>query len=617
MFNKLINLPRIYKQAIMLVIDVFILIFSVWFSFFLRFSVVWPIEYMQPNMWLFIAIPAISIPLFIRIGLYRAVIQHMGIKVFFTSLQAITITSLIIGFIMMIFRDVDLPRSVILIFWFVSNTLVITSRFLSKGLLYSFDNFVNNRKGVIIYGAGRAGSQLIESLRKSHDYAPIAYIDDDPSKSGTILNYTQVYPFSSISKIIKKRNVNVILLAIPSLSEIKKREILRKLSKFPVEVKVLPSISSIVSGNVSIESLKKVKVQDILGRPSVKPKKELLKKHIYSKNILISGAGGSIGSELCRQIFSLGPKKIILFENSEYNLYLINQQLNNINKNVIVVPILADVTNFEKVNKVIKSHNINTVFHAAAYKHVPMVELNPLEGVFNNVIGTYNISRSSKQNSVENCILISTDKAVRPTNIMGASKRFSELILQALQEKTIDTCFSMVRFGNVLDSAGSVVPLFREQIKQGGPLTVTHRDVTRYFMSIPEAVQLVLQSSSMAKGGDVFVLDMGDPIRILDLAYKMINLSGYTPVDSENPDGDIKIKFTGLRPGEKLYEELLIGDDVIQSEHPRIMQANENYIDWKLIQTAVKEINEAYSDQNDDVIKKILLKYVKEYQPII
>ena len=595
----------------MLTIDGLMFLFAIWFSFALRLGEPWPVEYMQSNWWIFVLIPAIAIPLFIKLGLYRAVLQYMGIKVFTTSFQAITITSLIVGFIMMMFREADMPRSVIFIFWFVSNTLVITSRFLFKGILYSWDNFVNDRKAVIIYGAGRAGAELIESLRKSYDYAPVAFVDDDKSKQGTIINYTQVYSFKDLRNVIKKRKAKVLLLAIPSMSEIKKKELLKKLSKYPIEVKVLPSVSSIVNGEVSIESIKKVKVEDILGRHVVEPKQSLLKKNISGKNVMITGAGGSIGSELCRQILDLSPKKVILFDHSEFNLYSIHHELSKSRKRAQIVPVLADVTDAKKVSKIIKEEGIHTIYHAAAYKHVPMVEMNAVEGLYNNAVGTFNVAIAAHKNNVKNFVLISTDKAVRPTNVMGASKRFSELILQGLHKKTSKTCFSMVRFGNVLDSAGSVVPLFRSQIQNGGPVTVTHRDVTRYFMSIPEAVQLVLQAGAMAKGGDVFVLDMGEPVKILDLAYRMINLSGLSPITDENPEGDIKIIFTGLRAGEKLYEELLIGDDVVQSKHPQILQANEAKLSLDEIEHAIDVIIDSQHTLDELTIRKLLVTYIR------
>jgi len=619
--NRLLTLDRLYKQIITLSFDIVILIFSLWLAFFLQ-SDDFISKHMTNNWWLIIAVPIIAIPIFIKIGLYRSVLQYTGVKVITTSFQSITITCILATFIHYYgrgyFFDSNhvLPRSIIPNFWFISNTFIITSRFLLKGMIYSWDTRVNKRKQTIVYGAGSAGVQLVESLKKSLNHAPVAFIDDDKQKHGTIINFIQIYSFDRIEYVIKKFDVKLILLAIPSASPSKRKVILKRLSKFPLEVKVLPSVDNIVDGKVTLESIKHVQVEDILGRDPVKPKDSLLKKNIKGKNVLVTGAGGSIGSELCRQIIELSPSKLILVENSEFNLYSIHKELLKSKKRTEVIPKLSTVTNFQQMNKIVSENIINTIFHAAAYKHVPMVEMNVSEGVFNNVIGTYNVAKAAKGNNVENMLLISTDKAVRPTNIMGASKRFSELILQAFADEKTNTCFSMVRFGNVLDSAGSVVPLFRKQIKEEGTVTVTHREITRYFMSIPEAVQLVLQSGSMAKGGDVFVLDMGDPIKILDLAYRMIHLSGLKPIDTENPEGDIKIKFTGLRPGEKLYEELLIGDDVIQSEHPRIMQAKEEKLSSDIIEKKVKEISEFRGQQEDILIRNILLETVSGYKII-
>ncbi len=615
MKEQLTNLSRRQKQALMIMSDVIILLLAIWLSFALRLGVLWPDKILS-NLWIFVIIPLVSIPLFIRFGLYKSVLKFMGTKVIVTAFQSITITSLFVGFAMMIFREADMPRTVILIFWFVSSILIIIMRFLYKGYLYSWDNFVNDRKPTIIYGAGSAGAQIVESLRKNHEYAPIAFIDDEKSKQGTFINFTRIHPFSDLKDIIKKRKVKVILLAIPSLSEQRKRDLLKKLSKYPVEVKLLPSLSEIVSGRVSIENIRHVQVEDILGRTPVKPKTSLLKKNITGKNVLVTGAGGSIGSELCRQILKLKPNKIVLFEHSEFNLYSIDYELTSLGeKDCEIIPVLADVKSINKVENAIKENKINTIYHAAAYKHVPMVEKNTVEGVFNNVMGTYNVAVCARDNNIENMVLISTDKAVRPTNVMGASKRFSELVLQALNSEESNTCFSMVRFGNVLDSAGSVVPLFRRQIKEGGPVTVTHAKVTRYFMSIPEAVQLVLQAGAMAKGGDVFVLDMGEPVRILDLAHRMINLSGLSPITSENPEGDIKIKFTGLREGEKLYEELLIGKDVIQSKHPQIMQANEDFLSWQKVSSLIEDIKTNHEKLDDDSMRKVLIENVEGYKP--
>ncbi len=618
MRNRLLELDRLHKQIITLAFDVIILLIALWISFILRFGELVP-AYLLDNTWLFMIIPFLSVPLFIRLGLYRSVLQYVGMKVILTCFKAITISCFAITFFMYFFQENDLPRSIIPIFWFVSNTFIITSRFLLKGMIYSWDTSVNKRKKTIIYGAGNAGVQLVESLKKSVDYAPIAFIDDDQNKHGTIINYLQIFSFSELEKVINKHNVQLILIAIPSASRRKRREIINRLSRFRLEVKVLPSVDNIVNGEVTIDSIKHVDVEDILGREAVKPDKTLLEKNIRNKNILITGAGGSIGSELCRQISLISPDKIILLDNSEFNLYSIHQELESLIKNNIIsfeiVAKLGSVTNFHQVNQIISENDIHTVFHAAAYKHVPMVEMNISEGVYNNVIGTYNVAKSARSNNVESMVLISTDKAVRPTNVMGASKRFSELILQAFSLESSSTIFSMVRFGNVLDSAGSVVPLFRKQIKSGGPITVTHPEITRYFMSISEAVALVMQAGAMAKGGDVFVLDMGKPIKILDLAYKMIYLSGFKPVDDKHPDGDINIEFTGIRKGEKLYEELLIGNNVIQSKHPRIMQANEYNIDIDIVEETVNKILDARKVQDDKSIQDLLIQNINEYQP--
>ena len=610
---RLQNLERIYKQIIMLFVDVATLLFALWLAFVLRIGEPFPTEYIYPSWWLFIAIPIIMIPLFVKLGLYRAVLQYMGVKVITTTFQATTIACLIVGFLMWFFREPNLPRSVLPIFWLIVNIAVIASRFLFKGYLYSWDSFINSRKQTLIYGAGNAGVQLVESLKKSTVYAPIAFIDDDKEKQGTILNYLEVFPFDKIDFLIKNKDAKVLLLAVPSLSEKQRTQILKRLTKYPLEVKVLPSLDKIVNGIVNLDAIKHVEVADILGRDSVEPNQSLLERNILGKNILITGAGGSIGSELSRQVMKLSPKKVVLMDNSEFNLYNIHLELASKGFSIEIIPSLCTVTNYHQLKQIIAQNNIQTIYHAAAYKHVPMVEMNIISGTYNNVIGTYNIARLADELEVANMVLVSTDKAVRPTNVMGASKRMSELILQAFSDKS-KCCFSMVRFGNVLESAGSVVPLFRNQIKAGGPVTVTHRNITRYFMSIPEAVELVLQSGAMAKGGDVFVLDMGEPIKIIDLAYKMIHLSGLTPIDNENPDGDIRIDFTGLRPGEKLYEELLIGSNVVQSEHPRIMQAKESKLSFDEVSHCVEVIKSARENQDERVVKELLLKYVDGYR---
>ena len=610
---RLQNLQRKKKQYILLFIDFCTIIFALYFAFALRIGEFWPSEYIFQSYWIFLLVPIVTIPLYIKLGLYRAVLQYMGLKVVSATFQATTISCLIIGFLMMFFRESNLPRSVIPIFWFISNILIITSRFLFQGILYSWDNKINSRKPTIIYGAGNAGVQLLDNLKKSAVYAPIAFIDDDKQKHGTILNYIEVYSLDQIQQLISKKSAKILLLAIPSLSKERKKQIIKKLSEFPIQVSVLPSVEKIIDGKVSLDDIQHVDVVDVLGRKIVMPKDKLLRSNITEKNILITGAGGSIGSELSRQIFHLEAKKIVLLDNSEFNLYSIQQEFEQLQSKTKIVSALCTVTNYYQLKNLILEHEIHSIYHAAAYKHVPLVEVNPISGVYNNVIGTYNLSRISHELNIERMILVSTDKAVRPTNIMGASKRLSELILQSFSEKS-KCCFSMVRFGNVLDSAGSVVPLFRKQIKSGGPLTVTHQDVTRYFMSIPEASQLVIQAGAMAQGGDVFVLDMGKPIKIIDLAYKMIHLSGLTPIDEKHPDGDIKIAFTGLRPGEKLYEELLLGDNVVKSDHPMIMRAIEEKITMDEVLDCVRIIKDARKDQDPEIVKSLLLKYVNGYR---
>jgi len=597
----------------MIISDQFVLVFALCLAFILRFGdISESVFYMQVNWWLFFILPIITTSFFVKFGLYRAVLKYIGARLIITTFRATTLSYLFIILILFFYNPNYFPRSVLLTFWFISNVLLIISRFFFKGVLYSWESFKGNKKNILIYGAGKAGFQISESLKKTNDYNIIGFIDDDLNKISTIVNSVEVFSYDAISELINEKSVKSLILAIPSANQNKRQEILKKLSRYPLEVKLLPNLDDIDNHLVILEQIKFVEVDDILGREVVQPKKELLQKNIQNGNILITGAGGSIGAELSRQIKELKPSLVVLLDNSEFNLYNIHYELTILN-GVEVIPILGTVTNYNQIYNVVKKYKIDTIYHAAAYKHVPMVELNVVSGVYNNVIGTFNVAKVAKELNVKNMVLISTDKAVRPTNVMGASKRLSEFILQAYAAETSNTCFSMVRFGNVIDSAGSVVPLFRSQIKKGGPVTVTHRNITRYFMSIPEAVQLVLQAGSMAKGGDVFVLDMGDPIKILDLAYKMIHLSGLKPIDNNNPDGDIEIKFTGLRSGEKLYEELLIGDDVIQSKHPRIMQAREEKLTMNEILKFIEIIKISRDNQNERLIKCLLQEHVKGY----
>ena len=612
LFTNFASLSRIQKQFILLIVDFLILDIALYLSFVLRLESFYPTSFIYQDWWLFIFLPIITIPFFIVLGLYRAVLKHIGNKTILAIIKSITASAVILGFLMMMAREESFPRSVFIIYWFVSIIMVSGIRYVAHWMIYALSDDLSSKIPIAIFGSGEAGVKLSESIQNSSIYTLEAVFDDD-KKILTIIKSNKVYSPSKIKEVILKKKLKIILLAIPSLGKSHRRKLLSKISKFPVKVMELPSVEKIIDGQVTIDDVKNVKVEDILGREPINPL-DGLDKNIKDKNILITGAGGSIGSELSRQVLDLGANTLILYEQSEFNLYSVHQELEKIDSNTNIIPVLASIHNKFKLNKVFEKYNIHTIYHAAAYKHVPMVEANPCDGVWNNIIGTYILSTTALKYNVETFILVSTDKAVRPTNVMGATKRFCELILQGLNyESEGKTKFSMVRFGNVLDSAGSVLPLFRKQIKEGGPVTVTHSEVIRYFMSIPEAVQLVIQSGSMSSGGDVFLLDMGDPVNILSMAKKMIYLSGLTPIDDDNKNGDIEIQITGLRPGEKLYEELLIGEDSNKTAHPRIMQANEEKMDWNIILNAIEELNQACKIQDNDKIKDLLNKYINGY----
>jgi len=615
LLTQLGDFTRIRKQILLFIFDIIFLDLSLLLSYSLRFETIYPSKYVLGDWWLFILSPVFAIPFFITLGLYRAVLKHIGRRTIVAIIKSITISTIMIGFLMMMVRVESFPRSIFIIYWFISVIMILGVRYVAHWLIYSFSNVSNNKIPVAIFGAGQAGVMLVDNILTSDIYNLEAIFDDDRKKIGTVINSEKVYNPSRIEDIIVTKKLKIILLAIPSLGKSHRYELLKRLSQFPVKVMELPSIENIIDGRVNIDDVKNVQVEDILGRETAKPIDDLLYKNVKKKNILITGAGGSIGSELSRQILRLEPDLIVLYEHSEYNLYNIHQELAKMQSKVKIIPVLASIHNRFKIENVFEKYNINTVYHAAAYKHVPMVEINACDGVWNNIIGTYILATRASIYNVDSFILISTDKAVRPTNVMGASKRFGELILQGLNSRNKNsTIFSMVRFGNVLDSAGSVLPLFRKQIREGGPLTVTHSEVIRYFMSIPEAVQLVIQAGAMSIGGDVFLLDMGDPVNILDMAKKMIYLSGLTPIDEENKNGDIKIKITGLRPGEKLYEELLIGDKSTGTDHPQIMKAHEETLDWETISEGVEKFKETCKEQDNVKIKHLLTEYVSGYQ---
>jgi len=605
----------------MIFLDSFILILVLLASFYLRLGYAyWPSNSL---LYLFIfGSPLIAIPIFYRFGLYKSIVRFIGLKSVWTISKAVSLYALLWGILSLMFSPDgtgfdSIPRSVILINWLLAIVLIGSSRLFARWFItVILDDKIVNIKRVVIYGAGNAGRQLSLALSQTGNYLPIAFIDDSNDIQRQFINSLEVYAPSDCKKIIKKFNVSEVFLALPSITRLRRREIIDFLNQFPIHVKILPSVSNIAEGKVRVDDLLEIDIADLLGRDSTRPNQKLLTIKITNKVVLITGAGGSIGSELCRQIIFLKPRQIILFENSEASLYHIEQELIKLKlSNIEITPVIGSITDSLRMKNIFRSYGVQTIYHAAAYKHVPLVEFNQSQGVINNSIGTMLAAKAAIDENVETFVLISTDKAVRPTSTMGASKRVAELVLQALSKKYGTTCLTMVRFGNVLDSSGSVIPLFKKQIKEGGPITVTDINMVRYFMTIPESVELVIQAGSMGKGGDVFVLDMGEPIKIYDLALKMIQLSGLQLLSITNPKGDIEIIFTGLRPGEKLYEELLVGNNVSETENARIMRAKEKMIEWEVLKPLLDQLNTA--SENDDLrkIRELLIEIVPEFKP--
>lgn len=612
MVLRIIHLPRKFKILIMLLCDVLLLPLALWSSIALRFGTFHP--YVDNYLWVFVLVPLVAVPIFIRIGLYRAVIRFMDDKIIYTIMYGVTISVLILTAAILMARVTGLPRSSILIYWVFAVAYIATSRFVARGVLRRAETKEGRKQKVAIYGAGRAGLQTALALMSGPEFRPVAFFDDKKDLHGSLVAGIRVYDASKAFEIMEDLECNQLLLAIPSASRSVRKEIINRFEGKNITLKTLPGIGDLVFGTVRVEDIREVGIEDLLGRDPVPAYPELISACNRDKVVMVTGAGGSIGAELCRQIFMNLPKKIILYERNEYALYKIERDLNRIFSNVSIVPILGDVLNEDQLTQVISQYQVETIYHAAAYKHVPLVESNIIAGVENNVFGTSNVAKVAVAQNVETFILISTDKAVRPTNVMGATKRLSEIVLQAIaSQKNHQTRFCIVRFGNVLGSSGSVVPLFREQIKQGGALTVTHPEVTRYFMTIPEAAQLVLQAAAMGKGGDVFVLDMGEPVKIVDLAKKMIELSGLEVRDPIKGTGDISIEFVGLRPGEKLYEELLIGNNVSPTAHPRIMRAEEDFLDPKYLEAQLIEVKKFCNSGDIMQVKAQLKNLVKEY----
>jgi FlaA1/EpsC-like NDP-sugar epimerase len=624
-----LSMPRIAKRLVVATIDATLCILTVWLAFYLRLGewislsgdVVW-----QPK-WAIVISLLLALPIFIISGFYRAIFRYSGWAALMTVVKATTIYGLIYFAIFTAYGVEGVPRTIGLIQPILLLLVVGSSRAFARfwlGGLYRGHLKLASLPKVLIYGAGVAGRQLAGVMQGSYEMRVVGFLDDDKSLQGQLLNGLPIYSPSDLTGLIETLSVSDVLLALPSVSRKVRNEILVRMMQAKVSVRTLPSLIDLAQGKISITDLRELDIDDLLGREQVVPDHLLLSKKITNKVVLVTGAGGSIGSELCRQILTLRPAILLLIEQSEFALYLIHQELQNRSheENIGLVPLLASVRDSERMKEIMLTWKPNTVYHAAAYKHVPLVEHNPSEGIKNNVMGTLISAQIALETGVEDFVLVSTDKAVRPTNIMGASKRLAEMVLQAIDNMQNGsdaaipkkrTAYSIVRFGNVLGSSGSVVPKFRQQIRDGGPVTLTHPEITRYFMTISEAAQLVIQAGAMAQGGEVFVLDMGDPIKIIDLARRMIELSGLTVRDADNQEGDIDLKITGLRPGEKLYEELLIGENPILTSHPRIMKAQEEFIPWDNLQDKLTQLQMILAKNDVTKIRELLKQLVSGY----
>ncbi|MGP5103029.1 polysaccharide biosynthesis protein [Psychrobacter celer] len=620
----LLSLPRSVKRLILLVSDLTLSLVCLFLALSLRYGDI--AHNISPIILLsYGTLPIIGLYL---IGFYKGVARGFLDTVMGSVAKLFFALMVVYEIIIYLNPLEDIPRSVPIIFLFFLFIWLWNSRLTIRELLMRLSGRARRRlkddgvyDNVVIYGAGEAGRDLLEGLRNSHKYNVVAFVDDDPQLASAYLLGKKIYPAHDLVSLVEELDIAQVFLAIPSISRAQKRQIIDKLSGIAIKIKELPSLEEIADEKVTVSSMRKVDILDVLDRQTVEPDAKLLQMNIKGKCVLVTGAGGSIGSELCRQVIKNKPKCLVLYELSEFALYSIHQELTIKQANtpayqdIKIVAVIGNVTNESNLLRILNLYNIQTVYHAAAYKHVPMVEHNPFEGVINNTKGTYHCARAAIAANVETFVLISTDKAVRPTNVMGASKRLAELVCQALSQTDSQTCISMVRFGNVLGSSGSVVPLFTKQIEQGKPITVTHPDVTRYFMTIPEAANLVIQAGAMASGGEVFVLDMGEPVKIVDLAQRMIHLSGFDIKDAAHPEGDIEVIFTGLRAGEKLYEELIIGEDNIESTyHPLIMQAIEHSFPLDELESVLFELNEKQKEFDVPWLKQRFKQFVAGYQ---
>jgi len=643
---------RVRKQLSVIVVDIFLCIFAAWGVCLMHFGFQDIPSSIVSQLSIFSIV--ISIPIFFTYGLYREIFRHFGEVTIVAVAKAISIYAAIFTLIYTVIGVEGVPRSIGVVQPLLYFALVLSSRVFAKYWLEGLGRDGSKEKTwsrVLIYGAGQAGRQIAKALQTAPGYRCVGFLDDEKLLQGRRIDGLNVYDPYELDILVKHELIAVVLLAMPSITRTRHKELIEWLQGQSVHVRTLPSLTDLASGRVKLADVREVDVKDLLPRDPVPPDISLLSKNIHNKVVLVTGAGGSIGSELCRQIIKCRPKCLLLVDNNEFSLYAVHKMLlsmpeSRVNKqgaspsnmrkeevdahigivDIDIVPLLASVQDEHRIEEIMTAWLPETVYHAAAYKHVPLVEYNPAEGVRNNVWGTWICARVAEANGVENFILISSDKAVRPTNVMGASKRLAEMILQALSAVNSEkvnqrgiyssTCFSMVRFGNVLGSSGSVVPLFKEQIVNGGPITLTHRDITRFFMTISEAAQLVIQASALGNGGDVFILDMGQPVRIYDLAKRMINLSGFAVKDAEHPGGNIEIQITGLRPGEKLYEELLIGNEPEETQHPRIMRATEKFLPHKELMTTLNELKLALDTDDIPVVLGLLAELVDDYKPL-
>lgn len=615
--KSILSLPRYSKITIAIITDICLCIFCTWLAFVIRLEEI--ILFKDINFFPSIISIIIAIPIFWICGIYKTIFRFAGLSIIFT----VTFSTFLYGFLFFLVIGVygieEVPRSIAIIQPMLLFFAITSSRLIVKYLLtLNFKSYKNsNKQNILIYGAGEAGRQLLITLENNPEFKVVGFLDDNNQlHNQTILNHI-VYSPSKLEKLIQSKDVTFIFLALPSIGRNKRNQILETLNKYKITVKTLPSISEIVDGTITISDIKDLNIDDLLSRNEIKPDTKLLNKNIHKQTVLVTGAGGSIGSEICRQIIRLDPNKLILLELNEFALYSIQEELKKINKNISITALLANTQDQSNLETIFETFKVNTVYHAAAYKHVHLVEENVCEGVKNNVFSTLSVANAAIKKNISTFVLISSDKAVRPTNMMGASKRLSELCIQAIfnDNKNARTNFSIVRFGNVLESSGSVIPKFTKQIKEGGPITLRHKDVSRYFMTVIEAAQLVIQAGAMGKNAEVFVLDMGNSIKIKDIIEKMIKLSGLTIKDTQNPTGDIEIKITGLKPGEKLHEELLIGDNPQKTNHPKIQKASDPYILFDQLNEYLTKLKFLIANNNANEVKNYLHNFIKSYVP--